>query len=168
MKTIALLLILTTFRTEAQYHEILQHSKTVTMDVTLNEETVLCSKADYGSYFLKILIPDLAKHTLLNHKNLGANAPCVAAGPCFGANLPGKIIDANKSNELIDVKIDLFRGESLRQTGNDFMPDIPRKQVCGVFMIERIETNIRGHIFTHARSIDLGNRDLKDCTLDLS
>lgn len=168
MKTLIVLLMLATFQAKAQYREILQHSKTITMNVALNEKTVLCSKADYGALFLKILIPDLASHTLLNHRNLGASAPCVAAGSCTDDNNPSKIIDAAKPIEKIAIKIDIYRAEFVKRTGNDFMPGPPGKQVCGIIMIERIETIIRGRKFTHQRDIELGSRELSDCTLDLS
>ena len=173
MKTIALLVILTALlaqaqaqaQAKAQYQETLQHSKTIEMTVALNEDSVLCSKADYGALFLKILIPDLAKHTLLNHRNLGAAAPCVAAGLCTDDNNPSKIIDVNNPTEKIVVKIDVYRAEYAESTGG-FMPGEPIKQICAVTLIERVETTIRGRKFTHERLNDLDRRYLSDCSLD--
>src|SRR5262249_16938805 len=65
---------------DQEYKEEVVHQTTTPVEVALNEQTVLCSHADYSALYLKVLIPKLASLTLLNHQNAGAGAPCVAAG----------------------------------------------------------------------------------------
>lgn len=60
--------------------EELVHETTTSVELELTPESVICSHADYSSTFLKVLIPQLAAITLLDHQNTDAGAPCVAAG----------------------------------------------------------------------------------------
>jgi len=131
--------------------------KTSEVEVALNEQTVLCSAADYSGYFLKVLIPQLADLTVFNHRNIGAGAPCVAAGPCDlfgnGGNTPDDIIDPNRPTELIKIKVTLKKL---------FLID-NQKKTCTVSLQEDVATQIRGKAFIHSRSRGIGSRDLEDC-----
>jgi len=57
--------------------------KKIPIKLTLSKENVICSSAGYGNEFLKILIPELAKHSIMEHRNIGVEAPCLGAGRCL-------------------------------------------------------------------------------------
>src|SRR5262245_56707741 len=78
------------------FNETVIHATTKSVEIDLNSNTVICSAADYGALYLKVLIPELAGITLLDHQNLGAGAPCVASGLCEPGHEPSDIIDPNK------------------------------------------------------------------------
>jgi uncharacterized protein (TIGR03382 family) len=135
------------------YNETVVHNTTTTVDVTLDSSTVLCSAADYGATFLKILIPDLGKITLLDHQNTGAGAPCVASGPCQPGNEPSDIIDVYDPNETVQVNVQAIRGdESDADT-----------QLCTTYLTEKVKVTIRGKDFFHERFAQLGTRPYSDC-----
>ena len=121
------------------------------MKVQLNQQTVLCSAADYGAMFLKILIPDLAEVTVLDHRNIGAGAPCVAAGMCRTDNMPADILDVDRPSEVVPVRVVLTKTATLN------------KDVCTIRLVETLEIPIRGKVFTHRRSINVGKRNAEDC-----
>jgi hypothetical protein len=129
----------------------------VNLEIVLDSQTVLCSRADYGAEFLKILIPQLAELTFLDHRNRGAGAPCVGAGMCgndwHDGPRPGDILDVNKPTEQITVKIELSRSFSLNHETKE----------CNVGMEEKIFTNVRGIEFFHNRYAPLGERNYEDC-----
>lgn len=133
------------------------HDVTRTVRVALNDKTVLCSRADYGAEFLKILIPDLAGLTLLDHRNEGAGAPCVGAGQCGGPGrggpVPGDILDPARPSARVGIRIRLIRENEIDH----------RAKTCAVNLIEEIDTGIRGVDFFHRRVKSLGTRHYEDC-----
>lgn len=135
------------------YNETVVHDTTTEVEVKLDSSTVLCSAADYGATFLKILIPDLGTITLLDHQNTGAGAPCVASGPCEPGNEPSDIIDANDLHETVSVNVKAIRGdESDADT-----------QICTTYLTEKVKVTIRGKDFFHERFAQLGTRPYSDC-----
>jgi len=124
-------------------------------NVELNATTVLCSQADYSARFLKILIPQLADVTFLDHRNFGAGAPCVAAGQCapFGDHTPEEIIDLLKPSETIEVKVVATR----------VLTKDNQEKTCNVSLKEEIFTTVRGVPFYHLRSTSLLDRSFEDC-----
>ena len=135
------------------YNETVVHDTTTEVEVKLDSSTVLCSAADYGATFLKILIPDLGKITLLDHQNTGAGAPCVASGPCGQGNQPSDIIDANDLNETVQVNVQAIRGD---ESDSD-------TQTCSTYLTEKVKVTIRGKDFYHERFAQLGTRPYSDC-----
>jgi len=138
---------------DTTYNETVVTDTTTPVDLKLDSSTVLCSSADYGALFLKVLIPDLAHLTLLDHQNLGAGAPCVAAGQCRTGNMPSDIIDPAHPTERVDVNVQEVRadeGDSVAQT-------------CTTTLIERVHVTIRGIEFVHERQAALGTRPFSDC-----
>ncbi|HUS33394.1 MAG TPA: hypothetical protein VMZ53_33055 [Kofleriaceae bacterium] len=135
------------------YVETVVTDTTTAVDLKLDSSTVLCSSADYGALFLKVLIPDLARLTLLDHQNLGAGAPCVASGQCMPGNMPSNVIDAAHptAHVLVNVK-------EVRADEGD-----PVAQTCTTTLIERVHVNIRGIDFFHERQAPLGTRPFSDC-----
>lgn len=129
--------------------------KTHELEIALNQKTVQCSMAGYGASFLKILIPQLSEVTVLDHRNFGADAPCVSAGMCapFGDLNPELVIDELNPIEKVEVRV------VLKQT---LQKDTNQKK-CHVSITEEIETHVRGLKFTHQRFSDLGERNIEDC-----
>jgi uncharacterized protein (TIGR03382 family) len=135
------------------YEETLIHDTTTSVEIALDEDTVLCSSADYGALFLKVGMPQLAKLTLLDHQNFGANAPCVAAGVCGPGNSPEDIIDPAHPTETVQINVKAFRADEADATAN----------TCNTFLVERVAVTIRGVEFTHERQAATGTRQLADC-----
>src|SRR4051812_369483 len=90
---------------DATYNETLIHDTTTSVEIKLDASTVLCSAADYGALYLKVGLPELAGLTLLDHQNVGAGAPCVAAGACKPGNMPSDIIDPAHATETVDINV---------------------------------------------------------------
>lgn len=132
-------------------NSVLVQSKTQPVEIELNTDTVKCLIGDYGVSSLKVLIPELANMTLLNHRVPGSNAPCVTAGFCKGL-VPGEELDVSMilgedrpPTEVIYVTIDLMRDSQW----------IEATQTCEVFMTEVVTTQIRGLEFKHTRAAEL-------------
>lgn len=138
---------------EPVFNETVVHDTTTTVEIDLDASTVLCSSADYGALFLKIGIPELAKLTLLDHQNIGAGAPCVAAGVCAPGNQPEDILDPTKPTESVDINVKAIR---LDEADAD-------AQTCTTTLIERVHVNVRGFDFRHERQAPLGSRPFADC-----
>ena len=136
--------------------EELVHETTTSVDLLLTPETVICSHADYSATFLKVLIPQLASITLLDHQNTDAGAPCVAAGECapFGDHAPSDILDEADTSETVDIRVRATRLEEIDHEA----------QTCTTALRERVDLEIRGVRFAHERYADLGSRPYGDCT----
>lgn len=135
--------------------EELVHETTTSVDLLLTPETVICSHADYSANFLKVLIPQLAGITLLDHQNTDAGAPCVAAGECapFGDHAPDDILDEADTSETVDIRV---RATRLEEIDHD-------AQTCTTSLRERVDLEIRGVRFAHERYAPLGSRPYGDC-----
>jgi uncharacterized protein (TIGR03382 family) len=135
------------------YVETTVTDTTTPVDLKLDSSTVLCSSADYGALFLKVLIPDLARLTLLDHQNIGAGAPCVASGACQPGNMPSDIILAGAPIEHVFVNVKEIRADEAD----------PATQTCNTTLIEKVHVTIRGKDFFHQRELPLGTRPYSDC-----
>jgi len=133
--------------------ETVVHDTSKSIALQLTDETVLCSSADYGALFLKVLIPQLASMTLLDHQNLGAGAPCVAAGMCQPGRMPEDILDPSEPSETVDVRVKAIRVDEIDR----------EKQTCTTSLTERVDVTIRGFDFAHERYASLGERPISDC-----
>ncbi len=135
--------------------EDLVHQTTTSVDLVLTPETVICSHADYSASFLKVLIPELAAITLLDHQNRDAGAPCVAAGECapFGDHAPSDILDDADTDETVDITVRETRVDEIDHDA----------QTCTTSLRERVDLTIRGVPFAHERSTSLGTRPYGDC-----
>ncbi len=138
---------------EPVYTETTVHDTTTNVEVELNAQTVLCSSADYGALYLKILIPQLARLTLLDHQNLGAGAPCVAAGMCEPGNEPSDIIDPNDPKDTVAINVKAIRVDEADAD----------TQTCNTSLTEKVKVTIRGVDFFHERWATLGTRPYSDC-----
>lgn len=133
--------------------ETVVHDTTTPVEITLDDTTVLCSSADYGALFLKVGIPQLAALTLLDHQNLGANAPCVAAGLCEPGHQPEDLLDPASPTETVLINV-----KAVRVDESD-----AAVQTCTTSLTERVHVTIRGVDFTHERYASLGSRPFADC-----
>ncbi|MCA9664567.1 MAG: hypothetical protein KC503_03235 [Myxococcales bacterium] len=138
----------------------LVHSSEHQVSIKLDRSTVLCSAADYGATFLKVLIPQLAALTLLDHQNTGAGAPCVAAGMCAllpdGPGLsPEQVLDDKKLTEDVTIAVRASRANRIDHDA----------KTCATTLVEQVKVNIRGLDFFHERRAPLGERPYSDCLL---
>lgn len=130
----------------------LVHTKTTDVVLELNSKTVICSRADYSDEFLKVLIPQLAKLTLLDHQNFRAGAPCVAATLC-AEKRPSDILDPKRPKEKTALTVQVKRELTIDHV----------QKTCSVTLLEDVSTRIRGLDFVHHRQADLGQRHYSDC-----
>ncbi len=141
----------------AQSGERVISVKKIPVKLLLNEQSVICSSAGYGRDFLKILVPQLAKHSLMEHRNIGVSAPCLAAGDCLNDESQEflKIIKEHGSiNKKSIMKITLKKAFVY----ND------RDKVCRMWLHEDVELKIGKFKFTHSRNSKLPDRrSKKDC-----
>jgi hypothetical protein len=148
-----LLALTATAAAEPVVRETVVHDTTTHVNIKLDASTVLCSSADYGALFLKILIPELSGITLLDHQNTGAGAPCVAAGPCKPGNMPSDILDPYDATEAVAINVKAVRIDEVDSTA----------QTCTTTLREVVNVDIRGTEFKHERFSSLGERPISDC-----
>jgi hypothetical protein len=152
--TISLLLFsASTAAAEPVIRETVVHDTTSQVQLRLDPSTVLCSSADYGALFLKVLIPELSALTLLDHQNTGAGAPCVASGPCLPGNMPSDILSGMSPYEATSINVKAIRIDEADAEA----------QTCTTMLRETVDVTIRGIAFTHERFASLGDRPFSDC-----
>lgn len=126
-------------------------SRVVTVPVDISSAKVVFTNKGYGTtYLVKILVPALAAPTLMNHRNEGESAPCLAT---YQTDNIDDIIQGRPETINADVKIDLVK--------ETFISD--RDGLCHVKLSENISTTIRGFTFGHSRSSELPTRHRADC-----
>lgn len=124
--------------------------KTVAINVRIDSKNVKLSKADYALPTVKVLIPELAEHTLMDHRNTGEGAPCMATD---GTRDPNKVIQNKHGIDRAEIKIKLTQ---------HLFADV-ENNICYVSLSEELETDIRGFKFVHVRDTALPNREIEDC-----
>lgn len=126
-------------------------SRTVQLPVDLSRSKIVVSNKGYGTtYLVKILVPALTGPTLMNHRNEGESAPCLAT---FQTNNPEDILDGNPETIIADFKIELVKS---------VLPD-KNSKTCHVYLDENISTIVRGYTFVHNRRSELPMRSIEDC-----
>jgi hypothetical protein len=126
-------------------------TRTVTLPVDISTARVVKTNKGYGeTYLVKVLVPELAAETLMNHRNEGEGAPCLAT---YQADSVDQVVWHHPETIHTEFKIDLVKL---------LLPD-PKNNVCKVQLIETVTTTIRGYEFTHERSSNLPDRVLEDC-----
>ncbi len=154
MKSLTIIAMALTISTVAQANITELSIKNVTVNVDLSTARVRLSEAGYSSPVLKVLIPELAGVTILDHRNEGEAAPCMAT---FESMNVDDVIQGNPSTEKVDLTIKLSRLEYINQ----------ETQLCEVSLDETIQGNIRGLNFTHNRSVAIGTRHIDDCNANM-
>ncbi|MCH2534093.1 MAG: hypothetical protein MK008_06600 [Bdellovibrionales bacterium] len=99
---------------------------------------------------VKVLVPDLADVTILNHRNTGEGAPCMAS---YQAMSPEDVIQNNPSVEVVPMTITL----------NKLLTPDSANGICHVSLKESIVGKIRGFRFEHHESMGVGTRHIDDC-----
>ena len=103
----------------------------------------------YGAMIPKVISLELAKHTLLDHRNIGEAGPCLAGFSLGSAGLGVKF----PLRET--VKIELRNRYDINH----------ERGVCQVALEEFVEGEIDGQLFTHLLTKDMGHRFIDDCTI---
>lgn len=125
-------------------------SRTVTLPVDLSAAHVRKTNAGYGqTYLVKILVPELAAETVMNHRNEGEGAPCLAT---YEVDTIEQLIQGRPSVEKAAFKIELVKDTYLDEA-----------KVCHVTLTENVTTSIRGFQFIHSRASPLPDRNEADC-----
>lgn len=124
--------------------------RVVQLNVDISTTKLKWSKADYSSPVVKVLVPELADVTLLDHRNTGEGAPCLAS---YEASSPEDVIQNNPAIEKVPFEVTLLKDAELDDGSS----------VCRVTLTELIKGHIRGFEFRHDRSLLVGNRHKDDC-----
>lgn len=150
MKTL-LLSVLLLVGTAAQGNETIMSKKTVKLAVDLSTTGIRSSNLGYGdTFFVKILVPGLAAETLLNHRNEGESAPCLATYETFNVE---DVVKGQPTTEIHEFEI---------TQSKVVYPDVAEK-TCHVTLVENVETTVRGFKFVHVRTSELPKRHIDDC-----
>lgn len=151
MKTIILSAAILLSAFTAQAGETIISKKTVKLAVDLSTTGIRSSNLGYGdTYFVKILVPGLAAETLLNHRNEGESAPCLATYETFKVE---DVVQNNPTTELHDFEIVQKKVTYPNETN----------KTCAVYLIEDVSTKVRGFNFVHQRTSELPSRHIDDC-----
>lgn len=131
--------------------EVIIAKKTVKLPVDLSSAGIRSSNLGYGdTYFVKILVPGLAAETMLNHRNEGEAAPCLATYQTFKVE---DVVQNNPTTEIHDFEIEqkkvLYPNEA--------------EKTCRVYLIEDVKTKVRGFDFVHHLVHELPSRHIDDC-----
>lgn len=125
--------------------------RVVTIPVDISTTQVRFSNAGYGDLqVLKVLVPALADVTLLDHRNAGEAAPCMATYEAASVN---EIVQGNPTVEDIQLQITLSKVPTINK----------RKKICEITLVENLSTKIRGFEFIHSRSKVIATRPVEDC-----
>lgn len=148
--TLAVFLISARSQAQLDTRGVTLSDQQFSVDVLLNAETLKLSAADYSIPVVKVLIPALANITLLDHRNFGEGAPCLAT---FGTKIPQDVLRSQPGVEKIQVRVILKKNVSLSAD----------RKTCFVSLHERVESQIRGFLFEHDRYLNVGPRHPEDC-----
>lgn len=134
----------------AQANTKIISTRTVDLPVDVSTSKVRYTNKGYGEiYMVKILVPELAEETVMNHRNEGEGAPCLATTEI---QTVAELIGNNPGVDTVPFVIELVKSTYLRQDGT-----------CSVSLTENISTTVRGHKFVHVRSSALPDRVGEDC-----
>lgn len=146
MKILAVLLFsLATFANTTIISE-----RTVNLPVDISTAKLKWTNLGYGqTFFVKVIVPELAAPTVLNHRNVGEDGPCLFT---YDTTNLEDVIGDNPGIENVDFKITVSKDAWKTSEG-----------VCKVRLTEHIEAEIRGFRFMHNLVHDLPERVAEDC-----
>lgn len=130
--------------------DIVLSERDVCLSVEINSTNLKWSQADYAAPVVKVLVPELAGVTILNHRNTKEGAPCLAS---YEAKSPEQVIGNSPGTDKVDFHLKLSKSIVM----------YPDKTKCDVYLRENIDAKIRGVAFTHERSVLVGQRTADDC-----
>lgn len=126
--------------------------KEVTLNVDISKNNMKMSYATYGISVVRILVPELANVTKLNHHRAADGSPSVAT---HGPSSIDKVLQDNPQVEQIKFKITLQR-HAQQDVENNIL-------VCNVYVIENVEAHIRGRVFSTDQYALIDKHQLADC-----
>lgn len=121
------------------------HKKEVEIEFDSFKVTTL----GYGAMTPKVISLELAKHTVMDHRNIGE------AGPCLAGLALGSAALSSKFPLRETVTIELRNRYDINH----------EKGVCQVTLEEHVEVEIDGQVFSHLLSKDMGHRFVEDCAI---
>ena len=151
MKNLILVCLLVSASAHAQSKTVELSKKDVILSVDISTTKLKRSSSGYSTALLKVLVPELADVTILDHRNAGEPAPCLAT---YDAYSPEDVIQGRPDVEKIKFTITLQKIATLSHDPT---------QTCSVTLNELVEGTIRGFKFIHERSLVVGNRNVDDC-----
>lgn len=126
-------------------------TKTVNLPVDLSTAGIRLSNRGYGErFFVKILVPQLADNTLMNHRNEGESAPCVAT---FQTGEVEDVVKGKPETLTVPFTIEVKRVVYAN----------PNTNQCSIALHEDVSAEVRGYKFVHHRQIQLPERGMEDC-----
>lgn len=153
MKKIILLALFVVFSggvANAQVFEVEVSQRIVDVLVDISTTKVKLSDAGYEAPVLKVLVPELADVTIMDHRNEGESAPCLATYDTLNIE---EVVQGDPSIERVPLTITLSK----------LLSKDPENKLCHVMLAERIDGEIRGFNFNHLRQIPVGTRHIDDC-----
>ena len=136
----------------ADVQNVVVSERRVILPVTISSSTVILSSAGYSAPLVKILIPSIADVTVMNHRNLGAEAPCIST---YDTQNPNDVI--KNDSRIIQQPV------VIRLIKDAITTEVNGVPTCSVTLTETIDTKIRGINFTHARTTTMPDRTVADC-----
>ncbi len=120
------------------------HSKEIT--VARENVSFKWTELGYGQLTEKVIVPELAKHTLFNHRNPGEDGPCLRS-----YRFPGS--DRIKPDGDVVINIEILNKYEINR----------EKNICRVSMVEDVRTVIGGVELSHTYTKPMGFRYIEDC-----
>lgn len=142
----------------AQNKNVVLSEREVKLSVNISREYMKLSSAGYVSPVVKVLVPELADVTILNHRNEGESAPCLAT---FQVMDPEEVIQNNPGIEKIKFNIKLIKNTRKVM----ILPVNPEDPIfyCEVKLSEHVQGDIRGFEFVHLVTTEVDKRNVGDC-----
>lgn len=122
--------------------------KDVTINVEVGSKRIKETILGYSRPTVKVIVPELAEHTLMNHRNEGEDGPCLASQA-------QDVEDVIQGKPAIEPAVFHITETQELSVGAD--------NLCRVLLIENVETKIRGIKFVHQRISGLPSRIAEDC-----
>ena len=102
----------------------------------------------YGQMTEKVIVPELAKHTVFNHRNPGEEGPCLRSFRTFGQT-------ELEHEGALEISIKIL---------NRYEMNVDKK-ICRVTIVEDVMTLIDGVEFSHVYTKPMGFRYIDDCPM---
>jgi hypothetical protein len=134
----------------------------VTLPVNLSPEGIKLSIRGYSAYTVKILVPELAAVTVMNHRNDQEGAPCLATTGTYDVE---DIVQGRPTVEQIPFTVLLEKNAKVVKR-NIYDSDgkyTGEEEVCVMSLQETVTGEVRGFKFSHVRGSALPERVVDDC-----
>lgn len=124
-----------------------------TIAVEVKAGDVRCSDLGYSNIQLKMSVPDLKWISQLDHTNPGEMQPCMSSGRCRPGNTPEDMIGGKPGTETTVLHRVLTESVVFdRALGT-----------CTRSIVETVQMTVRGKVFSHRRTLDLGEQAIALC-----